>query len=303
MNENTMILEPNLVSIIGENRVLIPCAECGGEFEATKTSRLKICWDCRRKIKSAAEVLGTRKEDIAKVCSDCGVSFVLPGVWGFVSEKIDKCPDCSEKLAVAESAAMVARCKREPDDPIEKRLNEWKKIYPFKDETIDVKLPSPDMLGKVFRWNFGGKKGLFLHGPSRTGKTRCIWKLAEREFMAGHSFSVIDAGYGYRYASLFSQDASWVEKWMNDLINVDILLCDDIFKIKVTESAEQSLFYIADKRMEKGKFTWWTTNDSAESLASRLGPDRGRALMERINETCNSISFTCVDSNKPYRDD
>ena len=53
---------------------------------------------------------------------------------------------------------------------------------------------------------------------------------------------------------------------------------------------EESLFEILDHRLAFQRQTVFSTNDSAETLASRMSDDKGRPLVRRIHDLCRSFT-------------
>lgn len=283
-------INPAQIRRIDDSTIEMPCLECDQPFHSPRTSTITICPKCRNRTKSVREIIKPDSGDIHKVCVVCGDGYTISGAWGIAAKFSDKCPLCVESLVRRETAIDVAQSVDKAENS--KRKKKFEEMYPFETWTVPDKLPNQAMLHKILALDQSKRRGLLLHGPSRQGKSRCIWALAEREFMAGRSFAFVDGGFGLKYAAMFSRDAAWVEKWIKDLIAVDILLLDDVFKVKMTDSLEGTLFYVIDKRLENDRVTWWTTNDTLVTLATRLGADRGPALVERIKETCDAIAFT-----------
>lgn len=211
----------------------------------------------------AEQVFQRMRETIEKHCGACGRELA----------KGEKCPDC------------------------EKRLNEeheknWKSFCPLDYRVCDQqRLPKPEKLEEVLKWEMGST-GLVLHGDTGTGKTRCAWALLrklhdQKKWWLG----AIDSMAGLRYASKYSRDACEVERWVERLIKRDVLLMDDIFKNKLTESFEGVLFTIIDQRVQNQKPTILTSNDTGETLIARMTEDRGAPLLRRLREHCTQINF------------
>jgi len=168
----------------------------------------------------------------------------------------------------------------------------WEKICPigFQD-TEPHKLPSPTKLQKVLAWKYG-PKGIVLHGVTGLGKSRCLYELLKREFKAGRSVAVMDHSTGFRYAEAYERGPGAVNAWIEHRCKVDLLAFDDLFKAKLTESFEQVVFTIAASRTERGLPILMTTQDVGKTLLERMSPDRGPALIRRLREFCEPISFT-----------
>jgi DNA replication protein DnaC len=143
----------------------------------------------------------------------------------------------------------------------------------------------------ALRWSYG-RQGLLLYGASGRGKSRIAWAILKREFMAGKSVEVLDCTFGFQYSSKFAVSAGDASRWVGGLMTVDLLLLDDVLKVKLTDSVEQALFAIVNSRTERGLPIIVTTNDTGESLAARMSDDRGPALLRRLREFSTTISFT-----------
>ena len=157
-------------------------------------------------------------------------------------------------------------------------------------QTVVEKLPRPELFNRVMRWTFQNK-GVVMHGPTRKGKSRCAWKLAEREYLNGREVKVLDSTFGITFAQKYSVSGSAAYEWLEEKNGADLLLLDDVFKIKLTDAAEGALFMIVDYRTQHGKPMIVTMNDTGASLEERMTTDRGPALVARIREFCENINF------------
>lgn len=168
----------------------------------------------------------------------------------------------------------------------------WERLCPPEfQHTEPHRLPSPSKLQKVLEWKFG-PKGLVLHGPTGAGKSRCLYQLLKREFKESRRIRILGPDSGYQYAERFSQSPADVLRWIEDKQDVDILALDDVFKVKLTESFEQSLFVIVNFRTERNRPVLVTCQDVGQSLIERMSPDRGAAFVRRLREFCTPVSFT-----------
>jgi DNA replication protein DnaC len=230
------------------------------------------------------EILTSEPRSVTKSCTECQRPFAIDlDVFSeFLAAIVKVCPECSERHAVEDQRAQVIRAAST-------RNAAWEKLCPFTNTTRD-RLPFLEKLTEVMGWKFCGH-GLILHGPTGGGKSRCAWLLMEREFKAGKSVSCLGAKAAIEYASTYSQSASDVEKWMNLHSGVDILLLDDVFKSKLTDSFEMAVFTIVTLRTERNRPIILTSNDTPTSLMSRMSPDRAAPLMRRLVEHCHVVSF------------
>lgn len=168
---------------------------------------------------------------------------------------------------------------------------EWNRICPSGFQLTKASdLPRPSLLMEVLRWQYCSN-GLLLLGKTGGGKSRCAWKLCEREFLAGRTFSVMDATFGEEYAAKMRIGSDSCFLWLEEKAECDLLLMDDIFKIKLTDAAETALFTIIDARTKTQRPMIITTNDTGETLCSRMTQDRGPAIVRRLREFCKYIEF------------
>lgn len=167
----------------------------------------------------------------------------------------------------------------------------WERFCPdcFRD-TEPHRLPSPTKLQRVLAWQYG-KRGLVLHGITGAGKSRCLYELLKREFKAGRSIAIMDHSTAFKYSEAYERGPGAVNQWMEHRMSVDILALDDLFKAKLTDSFEQAVFTVVASRTERGKPILMTTQDVGKTLIDRMSADRGPALIRRLREFCESVSF------------
>lgn len=225
----------------------------------------------------------TAPTESTRQCRECGNTFELPP-FRLAAELVHICPECSERHAEADQRAAAER------SPMY-RLAAWNRFCPaiFRD-TEPSKLPSPSRLQKAMEWQYGAR-GLVLHGTSGKGKSRIAWELLKREYLAGKSVAVLDSAFSYEYSSKFAISAADAARWVESKSAVDLLLLDDVLKAKLTDSVEQALFTIVNTRTERGLPIITTTNDTGETLLSRMSSDRGPAMLRRLREFAVSFSF------------
>lgn len=192
------------------------------------------------------------------------------------------CPDCEkaeeDRCARAAAAQLLAYRERA-----------WFKIIPSTyAETDRKKLPRPELFDQIMDWKFGWK-GLLLHGATGLGKSRCAWRLCERQFMSNRSVGVIDGVFVMRIPHLCREDR--VFEALESLIRPDIVLLDDAFKGRLTPSVEDFIFTLIEQRTAQGRPSLITTNDDAATLKARLSPDRGDPFIRRLGEFFEPIKF------------
>lgn len=219
---------------------------------------------------------------LTKTCRECGDEFTVPDA--SVVRLAERCPTCAERLR-------EARATEEAEEVGRRRRELWRRLCPpdFR-ATDELTLPRPALLTAVLAWQFG-PMGLLLYGKTGLGKSRCAWKLIEREFRQGRSVRALDGTAGLEYAAQFGQTFSGAHTWMQTAIGADLLLLDDVFNARLTDSFESALFNVVSQRTERQRPTIVTTNDIGDSLLRRMTPERGPAFVRRLREFCRAISF------------
>lgn len=221
-------------------------------------------------------------ENIEKTCKECGKPFMAPS--GLLAACIVRCQPCVEAHHAEQS---------EIEKVMEKlRLEkEWLGICPSSYVKTDAdKIPNRAAYGKVMDWKFS-PTGLILYGENRKGKTRSAWSLLGREHNAGRRCGALDTMAGADYASKFGQSTESAAHWLMELVELDVLLLDDVFKCKFTDSFENVILTLVDQRIAYERPIIVTTNDTGDSLAGRMTADRGSALVLRLRECCTAIAF------------
>lgn len=235
--------------------------------------------------KLVEEIISPMIDGAIRPCEECGNGFVLPP-FRIAAKFVKICPSCSEIRAELD----MQKARESARDDV-RRGGTWKRVCPEEfQKTERGRIPNPIRFDRVMQWKFGSR-GMVLHGPTGRGKSRCAWELMRREHMQGRSWDVLDSRFAYSYSAQFSKPSDCA-KWIKARIELDILLLDDVFKTKLTDSVEQAVFAIVNHRTEEGRPVILTTQDVGETLEQRMSPDRGPALVRRIREFCESISFS-----------
>ena len=220
-----------------------------------------------------------------ETCLTCEKTFVCE-FSVYIAKHVKVCPECSEKQA-AEDQKTASR-----QGLAEYYARDALVVPEAFRNTISDRLPRPDRLREVLRWRYG-TRGLVMHGATGMGKSRCLYELLKRENKNKPTIRILilDHSAGYDYAALFAKNPTAASRWVENHSTAGILALDDIFKVKLTDSFEQAIFSITATRTEKGLPLIVTCNDVGDSLAARMSPDRGPALVRRLRESCDIISF------------
>lgn len=217
-----------------------------------------------------------------RLCEKCGAEFEtrMPK---FAFFKL--CPKCNLEREETEKAKELA-------SQIASRRECWNLKCPkLFQETVKEKLPFPGKAEEVLTWKFD-RRGLLLYGKTRVGKSRCAWLLCQKLFVEKmKDIEVMDSSAGFEYASLFSGSPESAYSWIKKKSQSHILLLDDVFKSKLTDSFEAALFAIIDNRVNSCLPIIATLNDTGKTLLGRMSIDRGSALVARLKESCKTIVF------------
>lgn len=201
------------------------------------------------------------------VCSKCGAERQQPGRAGRYG--IEVCKSCNAILG-----------------------NElFSKLCPPLFRKTDVSRLPAGQYEQAMQWKMG-PTGLILRGQTGCGKTRIAWqllkKLVDVDGVRGvMAFSCVsfsnELNKGYKEGN--------AEDWIESVWKAPLVFFDDLGKLKFTERVEAELFGVIDYRVSHELPIIATTNDTGDSLANRMSDDRGPALVRRLREFCEVISF------------
>ena len=230
------------------------------------------------------------------LCNDAGEAYKgAPAVsW--------TCPDCGKVgtdnavlVAISPHARCDSCCKvRRKDDvaadivPINvaKALEIIPPIYRATD---------PDRLPyrqrqEVMGWNLQTtqkekRKGIWLVGDTRTGKTRTMCLLLNDIIKQGVKVRAFFHGsFGDELVEVMRSERSF-RAWKRDVTRCDVLAIDDLFASKVTERVEASVFEILDERIAWHRPTFITTQITKKDALARFHSlKRCEAFFSRIKE-------------------
>lgn len=115
-------------------------------------------------------------------------------------------------------------------------------------------------------------ENLFIHGPAGNGKTHVAVATGWRLVNAGHSvefYGVVDLFNKIRNS--FSHPNS--EQHRPNLAAPDVLILDDLGKVKPTDFVFQEIYAALESRWANEKTTIFTANHRASEAAAQLSPD------------------------------
>ena len=143
------------------------------------------------------------------------------------------------------------------------------------------------------------KQGLMLYGEPGCGKTFLAAILAQEHLKRGRTVifgdvpSILDS-----MKSTFDSDdrQSTLEKLMDELEKVDILVLDDVGTEYPTNWAAERLYIIVNQRYNAEKSIIVTSNFDAMELTRRFKENvTGKRIVSRISEMCKTIRINDGD--------
>tara|TARA_B100000886_G_C20420208_1_gene491190 strand:- start:260 stop:1084 length:825 start_codon:yes stop_codon:yes gene_type:complete len=231
-------------------------------------------------------------DDIVVPCRECGIDVPYKSsVLAFFgnNKKIVVCDDCCERAARSEFKENTNRSltgKIEDYIPpfyLETDFNQLPKQardlwrYGYQSEDFDT-IP-------LQKWSFG-KKGVYILGASRTGKTRTMCLLLRHLYENGTEFKLFQAGQ-FHAALTDAKRSSFYMRWVTEQVTVPVLAIDDLFAEKMTETMQAGLFEIVEQRMARNLPLIITTQVKRSDVIKLFTDQRrGEALMNRLRESC-----------------
>lgn len=175
--------------------------------------------------------------------------------------------------------------------------SQWRAICPFEHRLkseggntditrLDAECPN---WKSILDWGMG-HRGVIIRGETGTCKTRAMWRLLRKVFDSQKYFSVATCAQFEREC----RDACGkgeLSKYIREYISTPVLFIDDVGKAMFTDFVQNSFFEVIDERTQNGKPILATTNDSGRTLAARLSPDRGDAIVRRLRDYCDVFVF------------
>lgn len=154
-------------------------------------------------------------------------------------------------------------------------------------DTDPGQLPDRAAYEKVQKWK-RSKRGLVLHGPSGSGKSRSAWALLARlwgegDEVAGHDAQKIVDEYEEK------RKKGWGPWYTQQLCAAGMLLIDDLGN---EEWGDGLMMHIIKTRAEKGRPTIVTTQHTSSTLYPRAkNRERVAALVRRLRDHYEPVTF------------
>lgn len=227
-------------------------------------------------------------------CKLCGEALDIPDVEGACSEMCNRLLVGAVHDACADrQVASMAAIQR----AVEENCNnaEARRVVPPLFWDTDARRLSQPWHVQALSWVYGDT-GLLLYGKTGSGKSRCAYKLVEREILQGHSVEAYSHGEFCRDAVRGATDRVFADGFNRRVRNCDILLVDDIGKARLTtldggtKVSAEALFDTIDHRSQHRLPCIFTTNCTGADFERQWG-DHGAALSRRLREFCKTVYF------------
>lgn len=173
----------------------------------------------------------------------------------------------------------------------------------FYRETELKRLPKAgrDNLANILTWDLNRKKGLYLLGDSRQGKTRSLCLLLQQLHKQRISFKAFFAG-DFHTELVDAKRGTQYRQWFKDITTIPVLAIDDLFAEKLTETTQKGLFEVIEQRMARKLPNLITTQvKSKEAIDLFIDKRRGHALMERLRESSEVFIFNTNEKQEKLR--
>ena len=215
------------------------------------------------------------------------------------------CPKCNEvetdtfAIAGRHFPVMCDACdaamKLEEEVEAQAKLDQARNVY------IENEIPRlycdsdvsrfPATWEQVSQWK-GGPRGILLVGDTGKCKTRMLCELvARRHRDTGERFNFMRSSLLAKLVrQQFGDHEPWVAKQkLNRLARVPVLVVDDLGKQASTPVVEEEFFDLIEERVSAGLPLLISANATRAELEAMFSADRGRPLVRRIAEFCETL--------------
>jgi hypothetical protein len=156
-------------------------------------------------------------------------------------------------------------------------------------------------LANILTWDLNRKKGLYLLGDSRQGKTRSLCLLLSQLHKQRVPFKAFFAG-DFHTELVDAKRGTQYRQWFKEVTTVPVLAIDDLFAEKLTETTQKGLFEVIEQRMARKLPNLITTQvKSKEAIELFIDKRRGHALLERLRETSEVFIFNNTEKQEVFK--
>lgn len=217
-----------------------------------------------------------------------------------------RCEKCTARY-LAESKALDGASGPKP------RAERWKAICPAayqKTETARLqsegklstvapkRIPSAAFVPMILERPLT-ERGLLFTGDSRIGKTRLVFALLGRYYLAGHGVMYVYAPeFSDTYAALMGESAAKGDAYLKACESAEIWFLDDLGKGRLSESAQRALLRVIEKRTSQERPIFVTCNHDGDTLVEKMRYEENggeseyaKPMIERLREFCDAHQF------------
>ena len=142
-------------------------------------------------------------------------------------------------------------------------------------------------------WYFVHRANILIQGPCGCGKTTlacCLLNNMARQGLSVRFMPFYDLRAGI---NIRLQDPVELQKFEDQLLKYDVLCLDDFGIEPLDETTRRVLFYVIDKRWERGRNPLiWTSQKDLQEYRGILGGDsRSEAIIDRLLKPCKIITL------------
>lgn len=221
-------------------------------------------------------------------CAICAVPMereIEDGIPAFIVEKLQKMTvhdTCAEARAIhqeAERATML----------VKQRAEKWKAVCPPLYHMFDRgQCGNLAMSDRIANWEPAEGMGLAVVGPSRSGKTRAVFRMLERKFMQGKTVFFCSGPKWTIYAVDAAKGDIEAKRAIERAQKTDLTFIDDFAKASWTERVEAEFWNLMETRAGMLRPVVLTSTERGEELTERMG-QASRDIIGRIREFCEPV--------------
>lgn len=221
-------------------------------------------------------------------CAVCGVEMakeVEEGIPDFILDTL-------KRMTIHDECA--AERARQADAQREKalflsRVQQWQQRCPELYRDFDpAKCANLAMSDRIANWEPSGGLGLSIVGPSRSGKTRAVFRMLERHFLRGKKIFFCSGVKWTKYSIDAAKGDQEAARMIKSAHTADITFIDDFAKNAWTERVETEFWDMMETRAGALKPVILTSTETGEDLMHRMG-QASRDIIGRIREFCEPV--------------
>jgi chromosomal replication initiation ATPase DnaA len=130
---------------------------------------------------------------------------------------------------------------------------------------------SPELAGRVLSWLKQPTDGLFITGPTGTGKTYLAAAIVRRVITAGRSIKFLRAAELYtRIRMTFKDPEASEELVLGEYVEVPLLVLDDLGSGNFTDFERRCTLELFDQRLNEKRPTIVTSNWSIQQIGEKM---------------------------------